>query len=139
MGDVFSRAKRSEIMSRVRGSGNKATEQRMVFLLRDKGITGWRRNYGAFGKPDFVFLRSRVALFVDGEYWHGHPRLGKIPKTNVKFWTEKIERNKKRDRKVNATLRLQGWTVVRIWQHELKTDAWLRKFKRLTNGQILRP
>lgn len=130
MVDVFSKEKRSEIMSRVRGRGNLATEQKLIHLFREYSITGWRRNYPLFGKPDFVFPKEKIAVFVDGEFWHGHPTRGQIPKTNREFWIEKIAKNKKRDRLVNRTLKEKGWIVVRIWQHQLKTLQWLRKIKK---------
>ncbi len=132
MADVFSREKRSEIMSRVRGKGNRATELRLISLFRRNRVTGWRRHYPLFGNPDFVFPKLRIAVFVDGEFWHGHPARCKIPKTNRAFWVEKIERNKKRDRLVNRTLREKGWVVVRIWQHELGNSRWLQKLRRAT-------
>lgn len=130
MADVFSKAKRSEIMARVRGKGNRATEERLVKLFRENGIKGWRRNYPLFGKPDFVFPEQKVAIFVDGEFWHGHPTRGSIPETNADFWIEKIEKNKKRDREVNRELRSKEWTVVRIWQHELKATSWWKKLRK---------
>jgi DNA mismatch endonuclease (patch repair protein) len=130
MADVFTKEKRSEIMSRVRGRGNLATEQKLVKLFREYSITGWRRNYPLFGKPDFVFPKKKVAVFVDGEFWHGHPTLGQLPQTNTKFWGEKIDKNKERDRLVNRTLKEKGWVVVRIWQHQLKSSQWLSKIKR---------
>ena len=70
MPDVFTAAKRSAVMARIRGRGNKDTELRMMALLRAHGITGWRRGQKLFGKPDFVFRRERVAVFVDGCFWH---------------------------------------------------------------------
>lgn len=127
MADVFSKAKRSEIMSNVKGKRNRATEERLARLFKDNEVRGWRRNYPAFGKPDFVFLKERVAVFVDGEFWHGHPTKGQLPKTNTEFWRAKICRNIQRDRIVTATLRARGWNVVRIWQHELKDGGWRRK------------
>lgn len=127
MTDVFSKEKRSEIMSRVRGSGNRATEERLIALFKEHGVKGWRRNYPLFGNPDFVFRNAKIAVFVDGEFWHGHPTLGSVPKTNSELWRQKIEKNKRRDREVNRVLRKKGWTVVRIWQHELKTTAWRKK------------
>ncbi|HEX04833.1 MAG TPA: very short patch repair endonuclease, partial [Bacteroidetes bacterium] len=119
MTDVFSKEKRSEIMSHVRGKENLATEQKLINLCRENGIKGWRRNYPLFGKPDFVFPKERIAVFVDGEFWHGHPTRGQIPKTNTDFWIEKIERNKQRDRLVNRILKEKKWIVVRIWQQQL--------------------
>jgi len=127
MTDVFTKSKRSEIMSRIRGKDNLATEKKLAELFRNYGIKGWRRNYPIFGKPDFVFAKERIAVFVDGEFWHGHPTLGSIPKTNQAFWLEKIMRNKERDRLVNKTLKKKGWIVVRIWQSQLKNSSWLRK------------
>lgn len=129
MADVFSKEKRSEIMSRVRSKGNRATEKKLMSLFRENGIKGWRRNYRLFGSPDFVFPKKKIAVFVDGEFWHGHPTLGQIPETNREFWTNKIERNKARDNLVNQTLKDKGWIVVRIWQHELKDNRWLQKMR----------
>ncbi len=122
MPDVFDRAKRSEIMARIRGSGNLATELRLVRLFREQGITGWRRNYPIFGKPDFVFVKSRLAVFVDGDFWHGHPKRGQIPVANRAFWEAKIARNRARDRLVNKTLKLRGWRILRIWQSDLQRN-----------------
>ena len=117
--DPFSAEKRSEIMSRVRGRGNKATEIEMVRLLRQNHITGWRRNANVFGKPDFVFRVHRLAVFIDGCFWHACPQHGSVPSTNRVFWEEKLRRNQQRDEKVTETLRQCGWKVLRIWQHEL--------------------
>lgn len=114
-------------MSHVRAKGNVATELELIRLFRKYGIKGWRRNYRLFGKPDFVFPSMRVVVFVDGEFWHGHPTRSQIPGTNREFWLRKIEHNKARDRLVNKTLRDKGWVVVRIWQHQLKTYEWRRK------------
>ncbi|MEI8289746.1 MAG: very short patch repair endonuclease [Verrucomicrobiota bacterium] len=117
--DVFTKTKRSEIMSRIRGSGNKATEIVLVKLFRRHGVTGWRRNQKVFGKPDFLFRRNRLALFVDGCFWHGCPRCYRRPKSNRKFWDAKIARNRERDRLVTRELRRREWRVVRIWEHSL--------------------
>ena len=129
MSDVFTTEKRSEIMSKVRSKGNLATEKKLIALFKANGIKGWRRNYRLFGKPDFVFPKERIAVFVDGEFWHGHPTLGQIPKTNKEFWKSKIERNIARDSLVNKTLELKKWKVVRIWQSELKNEKWLSKIE----------
>ncbi|HLH07526.1 MAG TPA: very short patch repair endonuclease [Terriglobales bacterium] len=118
MADVFSREKRSEIMSRVRGRDNKATEFAMVAVLRHNRITGWRRHPRLFGKPDFIFSKQRVAVFVDGCFWHGCPKHSSRPATNQAFWKQKLARNKNRDKVVARTLKREGWRVLRIWQHE---------------------
>lgn len=119
MADVFSKSKRSEVMSRIRAHGNKATELALISFLRLYGITGWRRRQPLFGKPDFVFRKQKVAVFVDGCFWHGCPKHGTRPKSNAAFWHDKIHRNINRDRLVNATLRAEGWRVLRIWEHDL--------------------
>jgi len=117
--DVFTKAKRSEVMSRIRGRGNQATEIALAKFFRRNQITGWRRHQKVFGKPDFVFKQVRLALFVDGCFWHGCPKHGTQPKGNAAFWRRKISRNQSRDMEVNRTLRKAGWRVLRIWEHEL--------------------
>ena len=119
MPDVFTKAKRSEVMSHIRGQGNKETELVLMTLLRRHGIAGWRRHLPVFGRPDFVFLKLRVALFVDGCFWHGCPKHSNMPANNRPFWRKKMAANKARDRRVNRELRRAGWRVVRIWEHAL--------------------
>ena len=106
-------------MSRVRARGNRKTELALVNLLRQHGIIGWRRHLKLFGKPDFVFREHRLAVFVDGCFWHGCPKHASQPTTNRGVWEKKLLRNKDRDRLVTLTLRKRGWYVIRIWQHEL--------------------
>jgi DNA mismatch endonuclease, patch repair protein len=117
--DVFDKISRSQIMSRVRSHSNTATEIRLMNLFRNNRIAGWRRKYRLFGKPDFVFAKSRLAVFVDGCFWHGCPKHGTVPETNRAFWQSKLTRNKRRDRVVSNALKVRGWRVMRIWQHEL--------------------
>ncbi len=119
MPDVFDKAKRSEVMSRIRGRGNRDTEMRLVKLLRQHGLTGWRRHQAITGRPDFLFRASRVAVFVDGCFWHGCPRHCKMPAANRAFWQRKLEANKTRDRRVTSLLRREGWHVIRIWECQL--------------------
>ena len=119
MPDVFTKAKRSEVMSRIRGRGNKNTELALVKLFRKHGITGWRRHLKVFGRPDFAFREKRLAVFVDGCFWHGCPRHCKIPVGNRAFWEKKLSANWERDRRVNRVLGKDGWRVVRIWEHNL--------------------
>ncbi|MBI3222072.1 MAG: hypothetical protein HYZ46_03125 [Nitrosomonadales bacterium] len=71
MSDIWSKQKRSEVMSLIRSRGNKATELRLIEIFREHGITGWRRNQKLIGKPDFTFRRERIVVFVDGCFWHG--------------------------------------------------------------------
>jgi DNA mismatch endonuclease (patch repair protein) len=131
MGDIYSKAKRSEVMSQIRGRGNKDTELALAKLLRRHGITGWRRNQQVFGKPDFIFRKARLAVFVDGCFWHGCPKHATKPKNNRAFWRRKLAGNKTRDRAVDRVLRREGWRVVRIWEHELAKKTELRLLRRL--------
>jgi DNA mismatch endonuclease (patch repair protein) len=109
-------------MSRVRGRGNLATELVVVGLLRKHRIRGWRRNTSIFGKPDFVFPKERLAVFVDGCFWHCCPKHKSQPVANRLFWRTKLAKNRARDIRVTRTLRKMGWTVLRIWQHECRTS-----------------
>lgn len=120
MSDVFNKSMRSAVMSKIRSKGNKATELRLIKLFQSAGLTGWRRNYPVKGKPDFVFINNRVAVFVDGCFWHGHDCRNIRPKDNAEYWTKKRERNMKRDIEVTKMFHDRGWTVVRIWECELK-------------------
>jgi DNA mismatch endonuclease (patch repair protein) len=131
MPDIFTHAKRSDLMSLIRSTGNKATELRLVQIFRAHGITGWRRGSKLPGKPDFVFLKLKIAVFVDGCFWHGCPKHTTQPKTNANFWREKIARNRARDRRVNRVLRERGWMVVRVWEHDLKRKAEAKLVRRL--------
>lgn len=130
MADVFTKAKRSAVMSRIRGRGNKDTEIALARLLRQNKITGWRRHLPIFGRPDFAFPKQKLAVFVDGCFWHGCPRCYCRPKSNRKYWDAKIARNRERDRKVSRELRRLGWRVIRIWEHDLaeKSDPFAQKF-----------
>src|ERR1035437_4658058 len=120
MADVFSKKKRSWLMSRVRSRGNKKTELALLSLFRQHRISGWRRHLALPGTPDFAFPRARVAVFVDGCFWHACPRCGTRPANNAEFWKAKFVANRRRDRIVGEKLRERGWTVVRIWQHQLR-------------------
>ena len=139
MPDVFTKAKRSAVMSLIRSRGNRATELRLIALMREHGITGWRRSAPVFGKPDFVFRRERVAVFVDGCFWHGcpKPKHAPLPKTRAEWWAAKLDRNKARDRKVTQTLRKAGWKVVRVWECDLsrqRAASIMRRIARLLNA-----
>jgi DNA mismatch endonuclease (patch repair protein) len=120
MADVFTKEKRSEVMSKVKGRGNKSTELALIALFKKYGITEWRRHQKLPGKPDFSFPKSKLAVFVDGCFWHGCPNCGTIPKARRKFWLEKIEGNKRRDARVSRELRAKGWSVIRIRECRLK-------------------
>ena len=131
MPDVFTKAKRSEVMSRIRGRGNKETELALAKLLRASSIKGWRRHQPIFGKPDFIFQKARLAVFVDGCFWHGCPKHATKPKNNRSFWRRKLSANKTRDRLVTQTLRRTGWRVIRIWECALqkRPESCIEKIK----------
>lgn len=134
--DTVSAARRSEIMANVRSAGNRATEGVFVSLLRKHRIKGWRRHTPLFGKPDFVFRSSRLAIFIDGCFWHGCRVHCRLPSSNGCYWVTKIERNRRRDKLVNHTLRLKGWQVLRIWEHDLATANQLKCVARVRRAIV---
>ena len=131
MPDVFTPEKRSAVMAAIRGTGNKDTELRLIALMRAAGITGWRRGSKLPGRPDFVFRRERVAVFVDGCFWHGCPQHYTRPRTRRAFWDAKVAGNRARDRAADRALRSRGWRVLRIWEHALRPRAAVRTVGRL--------
>lgn len=137
MADVFTKAKRSQVMSRIRGRGNKETEVALARLLRQNKITGWRRHYRIIGRPDFAFPMLKLAVFVDGCFWHGSPRHSNLPVNNSAFWRKKLSANKARDRRVNQTLRKAGWRIVRIGEHDLvkRGEVCIRRIQSGLAGQ----
>jgi DNA mismatch endonuclease (patch repair protein) len=120
--DTFSKRKRSEIMSRI-----KSRDSKIEIMFRKKlWSRGFRylKNSGKyFGKPDIVLPKYKTVIFIDSCFWHGCRKHGSMPATNKNFWREKIERNKKRDLKVNREYKKRGWTVLRVWEHHLKMGA----------------
>lgn len=134
MADIFSAKQRSRIMAGIRSTGNRATEERLRTVMSKWRIYGWRRNRPVFGKPDFVFPEVRLAVFVDGCFWHGCPRHGTKPRSNKEFWRLKIARNQKRDRLVTKRLKAAGWRVLRIWQHDLGVKREARLVRRIRSN-----
>jgi len=148
---LLSKANRSAIMSRIRGRGNKRTEIDVIRLLHKSGIKGWRRHQtirfaenksrGAKSSdgikfksqvhPDFSFPKLKIALFIDGCFWHGCPKCYRIPKSRKKFWSAKVLRNKERDKFQTSALRRSGWRVIRIWECALKPKTFQRLAKKL--------
>ncbi len=123
MTDNLTPVARALAMTANRSTGTRSTERRLRALLVSAGVRGWRVDAkDTFGRPDFVFDRPKVAVFVDGCYWHGCRMCRSIPVTNRAFWSVKIARNRRRDRLVNLRLARAGWRVLRIWEHELKGD-----------------
>jgi DNA mismatch endonuclease (patch repair protein) len=163
MPDVFTRKKRSDVMSRIRSRGNKDTELALAKLFRRERIKGWRRHVevcvaaalppGPVSKagqqrrpakpfrvhPDFVFPKPRLAVFVDGCFWHGCPKHGTKPRNNAAFWQGKFAANTTRDLLATQTLRRDGWRVLRIWEHELASKNRARLLARLKRFFAHRP
>jgi DNA mismatch endonuclease (patch repair protein) len=157
MPDVFTKSKRSEVMSRIRSRGNKDSEVALVKLFRLHKITGWRRHFQlrvtsksrtsprpspqrgeqVRVRPDFVFLKLKFALFVDGCFWHCCPQHGTQPKGNRAFWKNKFAVNIARDLLVTKTLRRSGWRLLRIWEHDLHRATKQRAAKKPQNEASL--
>lgn len=115
---------RSKTMSRIRGKGNKTTEAKFRFALVSAGIRGWKLHPKNIpGSPDIYFPSEKLAIFLDGCFWHGCPRCGHIPKTRTDFWREKFKRNKARDKKTTLRLNAMGISVLRFWEHEIVNDV----------------
>lgn len=135
MSDVFSRKKRSEIMAAVRSHGNRATELKLISIFRAYGIKGWRRHQSLPGKPDFLFRRHRLAIFVDGCFWHGCRWHLRMPQNNKGYWQKKITGNVARDKATNHLLSNAGYRVLRIWEHSLrKPDSIAKRINSALNS-----
>jgi DNA mismatch endonuclease (patch repair protein) len=120
MADIFTTEKRSLIMSGVHSKGNMSTELKLIHYFKENNIHGWKRGYKVKGHPDFVFLDKRIAIFVDGCFWHGHDCRNTRPAAHQEYWQKKRERNIKHDKEITARFESRGWTVIRIWECELK-------------------
>ena len=116
MADVFTPRKRSWVMSRIRGM-NTSIELRMKTILTDLEIE-FEMHPRIYGNPDFVLTEKKIAVFCDGDFWHGYNYAGK-KKPQKKFWRDKIESNMRRDRRVSRNLRSCGWSVLRFWEHDI--------------------
>jgi DNA mismatch endonuclease, patch repair protein len=121
MADVLSQEQRKYNMSRIRGK-NTGPEVKFRKLLFTNGIRGYRIHYKLPGKPDIVFTKKKIAIFIDGCFWHKCPVCYQEPETRKDFWIKKIQSNIDRDKNVDETLKNDGWTVIRIWEHEIRKD-----------------
>lgn len=126
MADRFSKEKRSWVMSRIR-SKNTSIDLKMKDLL-----SAMKCNFimypKMYGNPDFILEDKKIAIFCDGDFWHGYKYSEKKKPTNI-YWKNKIETNMKRDKKISRTLRNQGWSVLRFWEHDLnkRNDVCINK------------
>lgn len=117
MPDIFTKEKRSQVMAAIRSKGTKP-EKTVFRALRQGGI--WFRTHyrGAVGTPDIALPKKKIAVFIDGDFWHGY-RYPAWKRKLTPFWQAKIERNRARDKRTFAKLRRQGWRVLRVWEHDL--------------------
>lgn len=122
--DHLSPKQRSRVMAQIHGRET-GPERALRRALGEAGLRGWRKNRRVIptvSSPDVAFTRWKVAVFVDGAFWHGHPRYFTLGKSGI-YWDEKIARNKKRDRRTSRTFKREGWAVVRVWDFEVERDA----------------
>lgn len=122
MADWLSQEQRSRNMASIRSKGNRTTEARFVELLRAAHVSGWRRHQNLPGRPDFTFQEKRLAVFVDGCFWHGCPRCYRLPEDNRPYWRQKVLTNRCRDQRNARQLRLKGWKILRVWEHALEDN-----------------
>ena len=127
--DRVSPAVRSRIMAAVKPTGTR-TEIRLARILWQNNLRGYRKHWPVQGKPDFVWPKVKVALFVDGCFWHGCPRCNRRSKSNVKFWRSKIISNRRRDARVARKLRNDGWSVLRVWECKIAEERTLSRIMR---------
>ncbi|MGO9131614.1 MAG: very short patch repair endonuclease [Bryobacteraceae bacterium] len=121
---MFSKGKRSAVMSSIRGKGNRSTERRMAAMLRARAISGWQMHRKDIpGKPDFYFPERRLALFIDGCFWHQCPKCAKMPTQNGSFWNQKLTKNARRDKRIRRALNRSGISVIRLWEHDLERQT----------------
>ncbi len=118
---------RSTAMAAVKGKHNRTTEIQFRMALVRAGVSGWLTHTSLPGKPDVYFPKARIAIFLDGCFWHGCERCGHVPKTNSLFWATKIERNQNRDRRNSRLLRREGILVIRAWEHTLNDPGRLQR------------
>ncbi len=119
--DNLTPEQRRKNMQNIRSEGT-VPERLIAAALRKRKIYFAKNVKTVFGRPDFVFRRKKVAVFVDSDFWHGRRGRFVMPKSNTDFWEKKIKRNRCRDKEVSRELKKQGWTVVRLWETDIKKD-----------------
>lgn len=133
MADVYSKEKRSEIMSRVRNKRTSA-ENEVARMLRSLGVRFKRNVRSLPGEPDFVVSSAKAVIFANGCFWHNHSgcKRANLPKSNRAFWLQKIESNRRRDQRVTKQLRKSGWHIITVWQCRLRDrDKVMRRLQRM--------
>jgi DNA mismatch endonuclease (patch repair protein) len=134
MTDVLSSEQRKKNMSRIRGK-NTGPEKKLRKFLWSQGIRGYRIHFNLPGKPDIVFTKKKIAIFIDGCFWHKCPFDFQEPETRKEFWMKKINSNVERDARNTRQLQEAGWTVMRFWEHDIrkKPDEIIKKIKETLN------
>jgi DNA mismatch endonuclease, patch repair protein len=121
--DTVDKETRSRVMAAVH-SENTKLEQALIALLNSAEVRGFIcHDQSLPGKPDIVFREEKIVVFLDSCFWHGCPKHLRQPSSNQAYWQSKIEKNMKRDRRTRATLRRMGWSVLRVWEHDLKNPT----------------
>jgi DNA mismatch endonuclease (patch repair protein) len=120
MVDIFSKEKRSSIMAKIR-SKNTMPEKKLFLELRKLGMK-YSRHYKIYGTPDIAFPKEKMAVFIDGDFWHGYNWKVKKEIPPKGFWRQKITANINRDRKVKYQLSKLGWRTIRIWEHDIEKN-----------------
>jgi DNA mismatch endonuclease (patch repair protein) len=119
--DNLTKEQRQKNMQRIRSSGT--TPENIVMRELQRRKIYFAKNVSSItGKPDIVFRRKKAAVFIDSDFWHGHPKRLIMPKSNIDYWRKKIERNIRRDKEVNKKLKKTGWKVLRIWEYDVKQN-----------------
>lgn len=118
MVDVHTSQQRSYNMSRI-----KSKNTRPELIIKDSlEKRGFLYQLDIYGKPDFINFNKKLVIFIDGCFWHKCPRCFKLPKTNRKFWKDKIKENARRDKEITLNYKNSGWKVLRFWEHEIKNQ-----------------
>lgn len=120
--DTHTPEQRRKNMQRIK-SENTIPEKCIMKALKRKGVYFTKHRKDVYGKPDIVFKRKKIAVFIDSDFWHCNPDYFTPPKNNSEYWEKKIERNKSRDKEVNNYLRENGWTVLRFWERDIKENT----------------
>lgn len=136
MADVFSVEKRSDIMSRIK-SKNTKPELKMAEVLKDNSIP-FKMHVGIIGKPDFILHGMGIALFVDGEFWHGKTLTAAKREILSEFWVNKLDRNMQHDKEVTLALRKIGWCVIRVTDRDVnRRPDWVMSKIWRAHGQLV--
>jgi len=120
--DKVSKEVRSGIMRKIHSANNKSTERRFKAGMIKAGLRGWKTHPDTIFNPDFIFEDNKLAIFIDGCFWHRCPICNKMPASNLQYWDDKFEKNIDRDIKAKDKLTEEGWVVIRFWEHEVRNS-----------------